>query len=139
MKKKMLSKSNWFKTRKESTDDIKDNTKETDSVVNPEGEIKTVTDIDQEKSKPKKNWKKKPDSNKSIPGRKQVGREMETVAVMFVDQTVGGLLAKRLQEVEDRISRYTGYRIRIVESSGTQLCRMLPNTNPVKVSRMEGD
>ena len=49
---------------------------------------------------------------------------------MFVDQTVGGMLAKRLQKAEDAIAEMVGYRVRIVETSGTQLCRLLPNTNP---------
>ena len=53
-----------------------------------------------------------------------------TVTVMFVDQTVGGMLAKRLQKAEDAIAEMVGYRVRMVETSGTQLCRLLPNTNP---------
>ena len=53
-----------------------------------------------------------------------------TISVLFVDQTVGGELAKRLQQVEDRLADVTGYRIRISETSGTQLCRLLPSTNP---------
>ena len=57
-------------------------------------------------------------------------KEPPTIGVMFVDQTMGGVLAKRLQEVEDRLAGVTGYRIRMVESAGTQLRRMLPNTNP---------
>ena len=54
----------------------------------------------------------------------------DTIGVLFVDQTVGGWLAKKLQEIEDRISRSTGYRIRIVELSGSKLCHLLANTNP---------
>ena len=53
-----------------------------------------------------------------------------TIAVMFVDQTPGGLMAKKLQEVEDKLAPASGYRIRMVETSGTQLQRLLPNTNP---------
>ena len=53
-----------------------------------------------------------------------------TISVMFVEQTVGGVLAKRLKEVEDRLAAITGYRVRITETSGSQLCRILPNTNP---------
>ena len=49
---------------------------------------------------------------------------------MFVDQTAGGILAKMLQEVEDSLARATGYRIRMVELSGSKLCHLLPNTNP---------
>ena len=53
-----------------------------------------------------------------------------TIGVMFVDQTPGGVLAKKLQEVEDRLAKASGYRIRMVELSGPQLSRLLPNTNP---------
>ena len=53
-----------------------------------------------------------------------------TIGVMFIDQTTEGRLAKKLQEVEDRLARASGYRIRMVELSGTQLQRLLPNTNP---------
>ena len=49
---------------------------------------------------------------------------------MFLHQTVGGVLAKRQQEVEARLAKVTGYRICMVESAGTQLRRLLPNTNP---------
>jgi hypothetical protein len=49
---------------------------------------------------------------------------------MFVDQKMGGVLAKRLQEVEDRLVKVTGYRICMMKSAGTQLRRLLPNTNP---------
>ena len=49
---------------------------------------------------------------------------------MFLDQTIGGKLAKLLQEVEDRIANITGYRVRMVELSGSKLCHLLPNTNP---------
>ena len=58
------------------------------------------------------------------------GAQLETIGVMFVDQTTGGILAKMLQEVEDRMARATGYRIRMVELSGSKLCHLLPNTNP---------
>jgi hypothetical protein len=63
--------------------------------------------------------------------RKTVKKQIPpTISVLFVDQTVGGVLAKRLQQVEDRLADVTGYRIRISETSGTQLCRLLPSTNP---------
>ena len=62
--------------------------------------------------------------------KKMTKSDPPTIAVMFVEQTVGGILAKRLQEVEDRLADMTGYRVRITEMSGSQLCRILPNTNP---------
>ena len=57
-------------------------------------------------------------------------KEPQTISVLFVDQTVGGELARRLQQVEDRLAGVTGYRVRIAETSGSQLCRLLPSTNP---------
>ena len=39
-------------------------------------------------------------------------------------------LAKRLQAEDNRIGRMTGYRIRIAESAGMPLSRLLPSTNP---------
>ena len=52
------------------------------------------------------------------------------ISVMFVDNTVGGQLAKRLQAEELRMGRMTGYRVRIAESAGMPLSRLLPSTNP---------
>ena len=49
---------------------------------------------------------------------------------MFVEQTMGGAFQKKLQQAEDRIAEVVGYRVRIVEQAGTQLCRLLPSTNP---------
>ena len=56
----------------------------------------------------------------------------DNITVLFVDQTPGGELAKRLQKVEDRLSLITGYRVRVTETADSQLCRILPNTNPLK-------
>ena len=39
---------------------------------------------------------------------------------MFVDQTMGGALQKSLQQAE-----MVSYRVRMVESSGPELCRLL--------------
>ena len=55
-----------------------------------------------------------------------------SITVLFVDQTPGGELAKKLQKIEDRLSLITGYRVRVTETAGSQLCRILPNTNPWK-------
>ena len=68
--------------------------------------------------------------NLKIEKKKNMKEQPDTIGVMFIDQTMGGLLAKLLQEVEDRLARTTGYRIRMVELSGSKLCHLLPNTNP---------
>jgi hypothetical protein len=48
----------------------------------------------------------------------------------FLDNTAGGLLAKRFQEAKVEAGNVTGYRIRITESAGTALSVLLPSTNP---------
>lgn len=50
--------------------------------------------------------------------------------VMFVSQTPNGMLAKRLQKVENSISKLTGERIKIVERSGTTIKKLLIKSNP---------
>jgi hypothetical protein len=71
----------------------------------------------------------------ALQGRKKVAvkakkKVMETVEVMFVDQTMMGELAKQLQKAENEIAEMVWYKVRVAESSGTQLCGLLPNINP---------
>jgi hypothetical protein len=51
-------------------------------------------------------------------------------SVIFLDNTAGGLLAKRFQEAEVEAGNVTGYRIRITESAGTALSMLLPRGPP---------
>ena len=69
-------------------------------------------------------------TNRKLGGDRMKKVEPETVAVMFVEHTGNGELAKRLQKAEDEMSKTTGFRIRITEMAGSQLRRILPNTNP---------
>jgi hypothetical protein len=65
-------------------------------------------------------------------GQVKKAGDLDTLAVMFVDQIMGGALQKSLQMAEDKAAEMVGYRIRMVESSDTQLCRLLPCTNSWK-------
>ena len=49
---------------------------------------------------------------------------------MFVDNSGGGDLARRLQDAEEDLGKATGYRVRIVESAGSPLGMLLTSTNP---------
>ena len=51
-------------------------------------------------------------------------------SVIFLDNTGGGELARRLQEAEEGLGKATGYRVRIMESAGSPLGMLLPSTNP---------
>ena len=52
------------------------------------------------------------------------------ISVIFIDNTKNGALARRLQLEEHRLAKITGYRVRIAESAGMPLSRLLPSTNP---------
>ena len=46
---------------------------------------------------------------------------METLAFMFVDQTAGVTLVRRLQVDVNKVASVVGYRVWVVESSSIQL------------------
>ena len=75
--------------------------------------------------------KKKGDMNIHEGGkRRRKGPPPPTRSVMFVDNTAGGELARKLQVSEDELGEATGYRITIAESAGSALSVLLPSTNP---------
>ena len=49
---------------------------------------------------------------------------------MFVSQTPGGKLAKLLQKVEEKISKLTNERVRMVERAGRSVKQLLVRSNP---------
>ena len=61
--------------------------------------------------------------NKETPGNK-------VKAVMFVPFPKGSGLAKKLREAEEKMVDLTGYRLKIVERSGTKLEELLHKANP---------
>ena len=51
-------------------------------------------------------------------------------AVLFVPRSEKGELLSRLKEEEAKLADITGYRVKLVKSSGTQLSRILCQRNP---------
>ena len=152
--KKILGKGNWFKGKTRDHEDEDQN--DVHSLSSPKKRQKVSSDhssgrvvcgqhrpvgVDSKSDRKKNNVQKrgqedekrgrvrKHEKQKQLP-EKPIHQEPPTITVMFVDQTVGGELAKRLQAAEDRMALMTGYRVRVSETSGSQLCRILPNTNP---------
>ena len=83
------------------------------------------------KSKEKKKARRRRNRrNKQLKGKGVKDAEPEKISVIFVEHTANGELAKRLQKVEDDMAKTTGFRIRVTEMAGSQLRRILPNTNP---------
>ena len=80
----------------------------------------------------KRNFLKK---GTGIPGRKSFKRSKSTTqkkikSVLFVPRTERGELLRRLREEESKLADITGYRVKLVERSGTQLARILCQRNP---------
>ena len=82
------------------------------------------------KSKKKKKAKRRRNRrNNQLKGKGVKDAEPETISVIFVEPTSNGELVKILQKVEDEMAKTTGFRIRVTEMAGSQLRRILPNTN----------
>ena len=62
--------------------------------------------------------------------KRKPGPQLEIKSVMFVPRSEKGELLKRLKEEESKLADLTGYRVRLVERSGTQLSRILCQRNP---------
>ena len=156
--KKMLSKNNWFKKNKvegaKNDQNMNKRNKVEDGVGGLEENGRNDEPADESKARPshrkvvhsnireqttqRGSWRQMPHAGGLRTGHevrrkeemKQRKRDPPTIAVLFIDSTPGAVLVKRLQEAEDRMAVITDYRVRMTEMSGTQLCRLLPNTNP---------
>ena len=60
----------------------------------------------------------------------QAGQEEHVKAVIFVPYTRGSTLAKRMREAEVKLQSMTGYRLKVVERSGTKLQDILHKSDP---------
>ena len=93
--------SDWFKTKRKTDDDNQ-----------------------QERSAPKKrrlgnSGKDKKYSNNT----ERLANSTKPSTVMFIPWTKKGLLAKRMRELEERMVRMTGFRVKFVEAGGLPLWR----------------
>ena len=112
-RKKLLEKSNWFRKKPVGICDDKDIAMESGAVRDK------VIHIGRVKS-----------DEECAARRGATSEEIRTTSVLFVDQTPKGELARRLRELEPRLAKITGFRIKIVVRGGTKLKQALPNTNP---------
>ena len=55
---------------------------------------------------------------------------LKVTTVLFVEQTPGGELAKRFRQAEFSLSGITGFKVKIVEKTGTAIKSILHNSNP---------
>ena len=64
---------------------------------------------------------------------KELQENLRTSTVLFVENTKGGELAERMRTTLKRIEEILGYRVKVVERSGTPLKKMFPLTKIGKV------
>ena len=67
-----------------------------------------------------------PENTSTTPLSSTMGKELKTSAVLFVENTKDGALARKLRELVERIQYILGFRIKIVERAGTPLKMMFP-------------
>ena len=103
-RKKLLSKSRWFKEKPTDCEgDSNEDMKGCGGARKPPGpKCKTTTAANKRDSR---------NNNQPVP----------TTTVLFVEQTIGGELAKRLREAEERLAKLSGWKVRIVEKSGRSM------------------
>ena len=99
---KLTGRENWYKTSKRKRDE----------------------DEEEEEEMKERYWIRKK--------RKQESKEDQAkiISVMFVPCTHGGELARRLREAETELGNQTGFKIKIVERSGTRIVDILHKANP---------
>ena len=118
-RKKLLAKTSWFKDRKNES--------------SPEKKMTTM-------EKPRKEQEKKtaqlgqvrtgkPATPSPIRGEEAQAR-IPVTTVLFVEQTPGGEYARRMREAEEVLARITGWRVKIVERSGTTMKQLLVKADP---------
>ena len=88
----------------------------------------TGKEADEEEDKSLDKWRKAGKKD----GKETEDCKLETRSVLFVEQSKGGELAKRLREVERKANKIVGYKTKIVEGVGNKLKDLLPNANPWK-------
>ena len=120
MRKKLLGKSEWFKTSKSD---------QTENVEKGKFDgIKRSSKMDKRSAV---------SITSVVKGKGYRKGVAKTRSVMFVENTCGGILAKGLREILNRLSGMLGSTVKVVESSGSKLQHILSNTNPWAGSRCE--
>ena len=113
-RKKLLDKSEWFKGKRKTRKETEEQNPEASNTIRQGG------------------VKKSYEKYKIISYKKQQDErtDMKTRTVLFVEQTEKGRLAKSIREVLTRLESLLGFRVKVVERSGTSLRNLMPNTNP---------
>ena len=122
LKKKTIGRTTWYRkkknTKKDSQEDRYDKKTHTDAEIGSGKYNSSYEDPDIRMEKT--------NAHSTTSKKKGEDKEVKTSAVLFVENTKEGRLAKNLREVVERLKGILGYRIKVVERSGTSLKMMFP-------------
>jgi hypothetical protein len=116
-RKKLLEKVTWYKTKRKREGEEDENK---ESQYSPSKRTRRDAHGQREQSQP---------MDKTM-AKTNVMHKENVKAVMFVPFTVGSMLAKRMREAENTLQEMTGFRLKIVERSGTKLENVLAKADP---------
>ena len=105
-RKKLLEKANWSKEKKATEGGVEENSIITRATIYPARGMESST-----------SKSTNPDNIRSS-------------SVLFVEQTRRGVLAAKLREKEKQLCSITGWKLKVVEKSGTTLRQLLVKSNP---------
>jgi hypothetical protein len=113
-KKKLLEKVSWYKNKRKREDDADDGPYKRQCGDKRRNEMHT-----------------RARARTCVQGEKEKNEMQDSVkAVMFVPYTVGSELAKRMRDAEEKLQEMTGYKLKIVERTGTKLVDILQKADP---------
>jgi hypothetical protein len=116
-RKKLLEKVTWYKTKRKREGEEDENK---ESQYSPSKRTRRDAHGQREQCQP---------MDKTM-AKTNVMHKENVKAVMFVPYTVGSMLAKRMREAENTLQEMTGFRLKIVERSGTKLENVLAKADP---------
>ena len=114
IKKKLTGKTSWYKQKKRKSE--KRNQEEENKFAHASSSTRRSGNTQRLEST----------ATNTTPLSNKGDKELKTSAVLFVENTKDGALARRLREVVERIQFIMGFRIKIVERAGTPLKLMFP-------------
>ena len=131
-----MAKSTWFKQKPS----VAKNVEKVNNGANPHPPHATNRNKKQagaEKNHTRKWQKIKHQNFQPKTEQKGSSKTSPITTVLFIEQTRGGELLRRLREAEEWLSKLTGWRVKIVEKGGTTIKQQLVRSNPWAKSRCE--
>ena len=131
-RKKLTAKSKWFKDKETDGDEVSEDGDPGEKYLftPPKAKVSKGMEpwLDEDGGSAKEDEEKERSRVKQKLKKKRL--DLPVTSVLFVEQTPGGIYAARLREREAVLAPLTGYRVKIVERSGSSMKSMLVRSDP---------